>query len=434
MIAVIEYYMIRIIKLLKIWLICKGIFGLKPEKKRWKYIFSGIIILGVVLIEVVFAKQKITILNLLAGLIVLVMIFDEKVLQSVKADVVAYFLVEAVESLIYTVIIYVGGFHMDEIIGFSHKLSDILCSLPGLGGWVLAAWICTRKESYFNLESRQYPIMLVSVIVATLQISMVTYFVAGGGYEDTHTVQSMILLLMFISSICVIYVFMYLTKLLSADNVQRQAIQAYKKQQEISQKYYMDLYEKQELDREKQHDLKHFLTYLRTRIKNGDYADAEAMLDEMTQTVYCSESPLIYSRNKVVDAVIYGVLGDAVKHEKIHFSYQGILPQSLHIADMDLCTVLSNALSNALEAALQCNKTGDISMQASCKGSLVLFQIENTMSEENTQIHAEKTGKGEGHGYGIRSMQRIVNRYHGELSYETEPYKCRLNIIFCMGL
>ena len=56
------------------------------------------------------------------------------------------------------------------------------------------------------------------------------------------------------------------------------------------------------------------------------------------------------------------------------------------------------------------------------------------MSEENTQIHAGKTSKGEGHGYGIRSMQRIVNRYHGELSYETEPYKCRLNIIFCMGL
>lgn len=76
----------------------------------------------------------------------------------------------------------------------------------------------------------------------------------------------------------------------------------------------------------------------------------------MTQTVYCSESPLIYSQNKVVDAVIYGVLGDAVKHEKIHFSYQGILPQSLHITDMDLCTVLSNALSNALEAALPFNQ------------------------------------------------------------------------------
>ena len=65
---------------------------------------------------------------------------------------------------------------------------------------------------------------------------------------------------------------------------------------------------------------------------------------------------------------------------------------------------------------------------------MVLFQIENSVSEESVLILGGNSSKGEDHGYGIRSMQRIVNRYHGELSYETELYKCRLNIIFCMVL
>lgn len=179
----------------------------------------------------------------------------------------------------------------------------------------------------------------------------------------------------------------------------------------------MDLYKNRELERERQHDLKHFLVYLRTRIKDGDYTGAEAMIDEMTHSIYGAEKSLIYSQNKVVDAVIHGVLGEAISRERIIFSYQGILPQNLHIADMDLCTVLSNALENALEATLMCEHQGKIFMQASFRGNVVIFQIENPVLEETAKIHAGESKKGDGHGYGIRSMQRIVERYDGELSW-----------------
>lgn len=45
----------------------------------------------------------------------------------------------------------------------------------------------------------------------------------------------------------------------------------------------------------------------------------------------------IYSQNRLVDAVISGVLGAAVSKEKLLFTYQGWLPQELGIDDLDLC-------------------------------------------------------------------------------------------------
>lgn len=430
MIEVIKYCVIRIIKIIKIWLVCKGLFELKPEKKKWKYGLANTFILCGVLVEVVFFKEKIGFISLTIGIVVLILIFTEKVIKTLKAGAVAYCLVESIDSILYTIIIRVGNFHMDEIIGFEHKLEDIICSLPGLFLWILLANICIKKGYHFNLESRQYPLMLISVIVATLQIAIVSYFLIGGGYNNEYTVKFMILLLMFISSICVIYIFMYLTKLLSADNVQKQVIQAYKRQEEMNQRYYMELYEKRDIERERRHDLKHFLTYLHTRIKEGDYVGAEIMIDEMTQSMYSLEMSLVYSQNKIVDAVICGVLGDAINSHQITFSYQGILPQDIHIEDIDLCTVLSNALENALEATLQSRQPGKISMHAGCRGNTVIFRIENPVLEETVQIHSGVSKKGDGHGYGIRSMQRIMERYHGELSYEVGEHLCKLSIIF----
>lgn len=433
MIEVIEYYVIKSITITKLWLICKSIFALEPSRKKWRYVLSGCLIFCSVLIEVVLLQGNTGMIFPLLYMVVLALIFEEKVIKSLKAGMVAFFLRESVDSLLYMIIIHAGRFHMDDILGFEYKLEDIICSLPGLFLWILIANICIKKGYHFNLEGRQYLLMLISVAVSTLQMVVVTYLISGGGYNEVKDVKGMILSLMFISSLCVIYVFLYLTKLLAVDSAQKQTIQAFEKQDEMNRRYYMDLYEKRELERERQHDLKHFLVYLRTRIKDGDYEGAESMLDEMTQSMYSLEMSLVYSQNKIVDAVICGVLGEAINSHQICFSYQGILPQDIHIADMDLCTVLSNALENALEATLQSTQPCKISMHAGCRGNTVIFRIENPVLEETAQIRAGVSKKGDGHGYGIRSMQRIVERYHGELSWEMEAHLCRLSIIFLIS-
>lgn len=433
MIEVIEYYIIRSITCTKLWLICKSIFALEPSRKKWRYIVSSCLILCSVIVEVVLLHENTGIIFPLLYLVVLALIFEEKVKRSLKAGMVAVFLREGVDTILCTIIIHAGRFHIDHIIGFEYKLEDIICSLPGLFLWIVLANICIKKGYHFNLESRQYLLMLISVAVSTLQIAVIMYLTGGGGYNEVNDVKMLVLLLMFISSLCVLYTFLYLTKLLAVHSAQKQTIQALEKQDELKQRYYMALYKKRESERERQHDLKHFLVYLRTRIKEGDYAGAEAMLDEMMQSMYSLGMSFVYSQNKIVDAVICGVLGEAIASHRITFSYQGILPQDIHIADMDLCTVLSNALENALEATLKSEQPCEISMHASCRGNTVLFQIENPVLEESAQIRAGISKKGDGHGYGIRSMKRIVERYHGELSYEVGVHICCLSIIFLIS-
>ncbi len=430
MIEVIEYCVIKSISITKLWLICKSMFALEPSRKKWRYILLGCFVFCGVWIEVILLQENTGIIFPLLYIVAPVLIFEEKVKKSLKAGIVAYFLKEIADMILIAIIIYEGDFCIDDIVGFEYRLEDIICSLPGLFLWIVLANICTKKEYHFGLEGRQYLLMLVSLAVSTFQIAFVTYLISGGGYDEVNDVKMMIFALMFISSLCVLYTFLYLTKLLAVDSAQKQTIQAFEKQAEMNRRYYMDLYEKRELERERQHDWKHFLVYLHTRIKEGDYAGAEAMLDEMTRSTHRFGMSLVYSQNKVVDAVICGVLGEAISSHQITFSYQGILPQDIHIADMDLCMVLSNALENALEATLKREVPGRISMHAGCKGNMVLFQIENPVLEKTVQIRAGSSKKGDGHGYGIRSMQRIVERYHGELSYEMGEHLCSLSIIF----
>lgn len=429
MIAIIEYFGIKIIKIIKIWLISKGVFGLSVEKNKKKYVISAVLVLLGVLVECLYLQNTAIIFPIIY-IYVILFIFQGKMTIKLKAGLVSYLLVECLDTIVYAVIAYVGKIPLELITGYEHKLTDIICSMPSLLFWALISYICTNKKCCLNLQSRQFPLMFVSVFVATFQIAVVVYLIVGGQINQLHTVKRMILFLLFISSICVLYIFLYLTKLLDADKAQKQVIQALEKQNKINQRYYMDLYEKQQNEREQLHNWRHFLRYLHTKIKNEDYLGAESMLYEMTHSFLEEEHMLTYSQNKVVDAVICGVLGSAIYKNQILFSYQGILPEVLPVRDIDLCAVLSNALENALEATLRTEEKGKISMQASCQSHLLLFQIQNPVLDNNIEIVLGKSEKGDGHGLGIQSMHRIVEKYQGELTYTVKENVCKVDIIF----
>lgn len=84
-------------------------------------------------------------------------------------------------------------------------------------------------------------------------------------------------------------------------------------------------------------------------LKKGEIARATAMVESWNH-MEAEQPTCIYSQNRLVDAVISGVLGAAVSKEKLLFTYQGWLPQELGIDDLDLCFFLSNMLENAKEA------------------------------------------------------------------------------------
>ena len=96
---------------------------------------------------------------------------------------------------------------------------------------------------------------------------------------------------------------------------------------------------------------------------------------------------------------------------------------------MDLCTIVSNLLKNAVEAVdsggeivvhiIRKEKYAQIEISNSCKNTL---QVDNTGKIETSKLDKEN------HGYGISNVKKAVQKNHGEFQYDIEEHR------FCVEL
>ena len=94
----------------------------------------------------------------------------------------------------------------------------------------------------------------------------------------------------------------------------------------------------------------------------------------------------------------------------------------MEVTSLELCTIFSNALDNAIEAV---SKIPDpvqrkVFLQARTKKGYFSLRIAN--SKENRIISAhgkmESDKKEAGHGYGLENIREIAKRYEGNMEVE----------------
>ncbi len=114
--------------------------------------------------------------------------------------------------------------------------------------------------------------------------------------------------------------------------------------------------------------------------------------------------------------------------EGIPFSFELDLPRELPVPEIDLCSVLSNLLENALETSLRTAPARRrIKAQAHLhSGHMILLTVENNFDgeirEKNGRFQASKR---KGEGIGIQSVRRIADKNGGYSRFSYE------NGIFC---
>lgn len=103
------------------------------------------------------------------------------------------------------------------------------------------------------------------------------------------------------------------------------------------------------------------------------------------------------------------------------------------MSSTDIYSFFENSLDNAIEAVLKANKEDrTIIINVVTKGSFVVVHIENYCIQdvkfENglPQTNKDKTF----HGYGIKSIARVVKKYNGSLAFRLENNIFSLNALF----
>lgn len=163
-------------------------------------------------------------------------------------------------------------------------------------------------------------------------------------------------------------------------------------------------------------------------LKNNEKEKAEAELVALLQQVDATKE-YEYCSIPIINVILSEKQKECQK-EKIKFEVDLNLPEQLNIKQMDLCSIFSNLLDNAIRASSQMMKkaeryTCSIALKANISGNYLIIKCINSALREPGIIP-------EGTGYGLRILGDIAKRYKGDFrtSYNDGIFSAQLSIQF----
>lgn len=183
---------------------------------------------------------------------------------------------------------------------------------------------------------------------------------------------------------------------------------------ELEKEHYKNLQKKNEDLRAFRHDYNHHILALQELTAKEDWNTLKNYIKNLStikeHTYYLS------TNNAIGDAIINYFYETA--SDDINFKLNGRFPDYLFITESDLCILLSNSLTNAIEGVqkLSDTKTKEIYVEISAANDEIILIVENSSipysKQELEQLNTTKTDT-RNHGFGIRNMKKIVEKYHG---------------------
>ena len=166
------------------------------------------------------------------------------------------------------------------------------------------------------------------------------------------------------------------------------------------------------------HDIKHHLRALERLLQNGDQREALSYIESVQEPLQCKMIP-VHTGVDIVDTVIYEAKEKAEQSHILLVVETPILPSELKIEDREFCVLCANLLDNALKAAKE-----QIKLNIAIAAGFLVIEIQNDYKEKpvvkNNHFVSEREQDSLAHGWGMKIIEQIVEKYHGELSIRVD--------------
>lgn len=266
--------------------------------------------------------------------------------------------------------------------------------------------------------------------VASLMIYaafLAAYYSVTVSFNAEYTKETANSLTMF-SSLLIVGCIAYLViKYLTASQKKR----ATEKQLELELNHYSNMVEKNRDMRVFRHDFKNNLISVRALIGDGQYNEAEKYIDELYGRLDATKNAFS-TGNHLADAILAEKNSAAVS-QKTEIDFDGIIPSD-GIDNIDLCTILANALDNALEASKPI-ENAIINVRAAVNSAVFMLTVSNpTLQPVEIKNNRVKTTKADSvnHGLGIGSIKNAAKKYNGEVNLKYEDGHFTVEVMMIM--
>ncbi len=233
-----------------------------------------------------------------------------------------------------------------------------------------------------------------------------------------------------------IFTFTYLVVFLYSKNTlyfrdqeQKDKIQIAQLQQQFA--YYQEKLKDEEKVRSVYHDMKNHLLVLQRHILQRQINSPETteMVEKLQSQVAMYED-YVHTGNDILD-IILKEKSELAREKSIAFSVTADLNGVDFIEPLDISTIFSNALDNAIEASEKLpEEQRAVLLKAGKMQNFFSVLIENNclQNSENTNIRTTKSDDFL-HGFGISNMRKAAEKYGGQLTTKYEKGTFTLKIL-----
>ena len=192
-------------------------------------------------------------------------------------------------------------------------------------------------------------------------------------------------------------------------------------QNELLAKNYQVAKESYESNARLYHDMENHFSMIQSYLADGKVEEARAYLDRLgkDRAAYSVER---FTGIEAVDYIL-SQKAELARQQNIETSIHAEYPKDCKIDPVDLCTILTNLLDNALEACRKLPEASAKILSVTIRriNQFIIIQIANSCIEEpiisKGNFKTSKTDKRH-HGWGMKNVRLAVEKYYGTMEHE----------------
>ncbi|MBQ8245964.1 MAG: GHKL domain-containing protein [Lachnospiraceae bacterium] len=322
-------------------------------------------------------------------------------------DVLIYLLCDIILRLIFGCDLYV-----------SNLVTSILSLLM-----IIAIGKVYKKNNETNLQTIGFANLLGFTVLLVADIFVVSVIAKQPFIASNISDKRNLYLLAVVFVIIGIFIQLVVVIILFTQrNVYKEKEQILKAYLDEQKNHYEYLENREKETKKFRHDLRSHMELISNLIRNHEYEKIDNYIEQMHLEID-KFGNVVTVHNGIVDAIINQYYMKA-KQNGIRMEVRGMFPTDCAIDTFDLCTIFSNALSNAYEAAIETEEKF-ILLECGYTDKNIIVVVQNSF---NHMIKQQKNK--DYHGFGLENIKDSVNKYDGFFNIKKDEKTFYLKIIF----
>ncbi|MCL1813226.1 MAG: GHKL domain-containing protein [Treponema sp.] len=226
----------------------------------------------------------------------------------------------------------------------------------------------------------------------------------------------------FVSAAYVVFTLLYYVETQKQARVERER-DMLDMQFRLAQTEFDSLRQIQENAAHYRHDMRHHFALLQGLASKGEGAIIERIKEYLrtAESDMDAITPLRFCENETVNLILSAFAVKAQQSQTL-LTIDAKLPESIPFSDTELCSLLSNALENAIAA---CERIPEINqrfvrLRIHSRDDKLCIDIRNRYQKEPVFEHGQPVTTEQGHGFGTKSMARIVEKHNGVFQFSVK--------------